>query len=70
MHAALTHYRITKQQERSLKLGEEEGDYKVKPVTEPGSGQARDPNRASRFCPGLMPSYVREEDRAPGKAAY
>jgi len=41
----LTHYRLNKQQERALKLGEQQGTYQLKPVTELGSGQARVPQK-------------------------
>ena len=41
----LTHYRLTKRHEREIRLGEEEGDYTLDPVTDVGSGQARDPKK-------------------------
>jgi len=41
----LTHYRLNKRAERRIELGEEEGDYTLKPVTDVGSGQARDPKQ-------------------------
>ena len=41
----LTHYRLTKHSEHRVSLGEEEGDYSLKPVTDLGSGQARDPKQ-------------------------
>ena len=41
----LTHYRVTKQAERRIQLGEEAGEYSLKPVTDVGSGQARDPKQ-------------------------
>ncbi len=40
---ALTHYRLTKQKEHEINLREAEGDYRIRPVSEVGSGQARDP---------------------------
>ncbi|MCG5531279.1 DEAD/DEAH box helicase family protein [Halorhodospira halochloris] len=41
----LTHYRIQKQAEHSLKLGEEQGEYALRPVSEVGSGTAREPEK-------------------------
>jgi type I restriction enzyme R subunit len=41
----LTHYRLTKRHEREIRLGEEEGDYTLDPVTVVGAGQARDPKK-------------------------
>lgn len=38
----LTHYRLTKQGKRHLRLGEETGDYGLKPPGEVGTGQPRD----------------------------
>jgi type I restriction enzyme R subunit len=40
----LTHYRITKQREHRIDLGEDHGDYRIDPP-EPGDGTARDPEK-------------------------
>ena len=41
----LTHYRIQKQAEQAVRLGEEQGAYALRPVSEAGSGQAREPEK-------------------------
>jgi len=41
----LTHYRLTKQREHRLKLGEEEGEYGLDPAGKPGGAQPRDPKQ-------------------------
>ena len=41
----LTHFRLQKQAEHALKLGEEQGDYTLRPVSEVGSGSAREPEK-------------------------
>jgi len=41
----LTHYRLTKRAEHELRLGEEEGDWGLKPITEVGSGKPHDPEK-------------------------
>jgi len=42
----LTHYRLESLEERRLRLGEGEGDYKLTPPTEVGKGQPHDPEAA------------------------
>ena len=39
----LTHYRLTKQAENRLELGDEQGEYNLSPVSSVGSGKAHDP---------------------------
>mgnify|MGYP000370787551 CR=1 FL=1 len=41
----LSHYRLNKRAEHRIQLGVEEGDYTLKPGTDVGSGQARDPKQ-------------------------
>jgi type I restriction enzyme R subunit len=38
----MTHYRVAKQREQDLRLGETEGEYKIEPLTDLGSGRAKD----------------------------
>ncbi|MDR5873440.1 type I restriction endonuclease subunit R [Vreelandella gomseomensis] len=40
---SLDSYRLTKRAEQQLNLGEKEGDYGLKPITEVGSGKPHDP---------------------------
>lgn len=42
----LTHYRLESLEERRLRLGEAEGDYKLQPPTEVGKGEPREPESA------------------------
>jgi len=42
---SLTHYRLTKQAEHKLRLGEQESDWGLKPITEVGSGKPHDPEK-------------------------
>lgn len=42
---SLTHYRLTKQAEHKLRLGEQEGDWGLKPISEVGSGKPHDPEK-------------------------
>lgn len=39
----LTHYRLNKQAEHSIRLGEEKGEYGLDPVSEVGTGKPKDP---------------------------
>lgn len=41
----LTHYRVQKQQKSSIRLGEQDGEHTLEPVSEVGSGKARDPKK-------------------------
>ena len=41
----LTHFRLNKQAEHSIRLGEQQGDYGLDPVSEVGSGKPRDPDK-------------------------
>ncbi|EWH03237.1 type I restriction enzyme subunit R domain-containing protein [Halomonas sp. BC04] len=41
----LTHYRLTKREEKRLRLEEAEGDYGLQPVSEVGSGKPFDPEK-------------------------
>ncbi|OHY98775.1 type I restriction endonuclease [Salinicola sp. MIT1003] len=41
----LTHYRLTKREEKRLRLEEAEGDYGLTPVSEVGSGKPHDPEK-------------------------
>ncbi|ERS81824.1 type I restriction endonuclease subunit R [Halomonas sp. PBN3] len=41
----LTHYRLTKREEKRLRLEEAEGDYGLNPVSEVGSGKPHDPEK-------------------------
>ncbi|EWG99934.1 type I restriction endonuclease subunit R [Halomonas sp. BC04] len=41
----LTHYRLTKREEKRLRLEETEGDYGLQPVSEVGSGKPFDPEK-------------------------
>ena len=41
----LTHYRLTKRAEQQLQLGEQQGDYGLKPVSDVGSGKPYDPEK-------------------------
>ncbi|WP_181918449.1 MULTISPECIES: type I restriction endonuclease subunit R [unclassified Wenzhouxiangella] len=41
----LTHYRLNKQNEQSIRLGEEQGEYGLDPVSEVGSGKPKDPKK-------------------------
>ena len=41
----LTHYRLKKQREYELKLGEEEGEYKIRPTDSIGTGKPHDPEK-------------------------
>ncbi|KAB7627752.1 type I restriction endonuclease subunit R [Alkalilimnicola sp. S0819] len=42
---ALTHYRLTKQREARLQLGEDAAEYQLKPTSELGSGRPHDPHK-------------------------
>jgi len=42
---ALTHYRLQKRAEHEIRLGEEAGEHTLDPVSEVGSGQAKDPKK-------------------------
>jgi type I restriction enzyme, R subunit len=42
---ALTHYRLTKRAEHELWLGEKEGEYGLKPISDVGTGKAHDPEK-------------------------
>lgn len=42
---ACTHYRLTKREEKRLRLKEAEGDYGLTPVSEVGSGKPHDPEK-------------------------
>lgn len=42
---ALSHYRITKRKEHELRLAEGDEEYGLDPITELGSGKARDPEK-------------------------
>lgn len=42
----LTHHKLKDQGNRTLGLGESEGDYKLAPMTEPGGGQVQDKQKA------------------------
>ena len=42
---ALTHYRLTKRSEQELNLGEEQGEYQLKPLSGVGSGKPHDPEK-------------------------
>ncbi len=41
----LTHYRLNKQNEQSIRLGEEQGEYGLDPVSEVGTGKPKDPKK-------------------------
>jgi type I restriction enzyme R subunit len=41
----LTHYRLNKQNEQSIRLGEEQGEYGLQPVSEVGTGKPKDPKK-------------------------
>jgi len=41
----LTHYRLTKRAEQNIRLGSEGDEHTLKPVSEVGSGQPRDPKK-------------------------
>jgi type I restriction enzyme R subunit len=41
----LTHHKLKKQGDAALVLGEAEGDYKLPPMTAPGSGQLQDKDK-------------------------
>ena len=41
----LTHYRLTKREEKRLHLEEADGDYGLKPVSDVGSGKPHDPEK-------------------------
>jgi type I restriction enzyme R subunit len=41
----LTHYRLNKQAEHSIRLGEEQGEYGLDPVSEVGTGKPKDPKK-------------------------
>ncbi|WP_163576791.1 hypothetical protein [Halomonas faecis] len=41
----LSHYRLTKREERRLRLEEAEGDYGLSPVSKVGSGKPHDPGK-------------------------
>jgi type I restriction enzyme, R subunit len=41
----LTHYRLTKREEKRLQLEEADGDYGLKPVSDVGSGKPFDPEK-------------------------
>ncbi|WP_302140996.1 type I restriction endonuclease subunit R [Halomonas alkalicola] len=41
----LTHYRLTKREEKRLQLEEADGDYGLKPVSDVGSGKPHDPEK-------------------------
>ena len=41
----LTHYRLNKRAEHQLRLGEEDGEYGLKPLTEVGTGKPHDPEK-------------------------
>ncbi|MGK7296250.1 MAG: type I restriction enzyme subunit R domain-containing protein, partial [Candidatus Wenzhouxiangella sp. M2_3B_020] len=41
----LTHYRLNKQAEHSIRLGEEQGEYGLDPMSEVGTGKPRDPKK-------------------------
>ncbi|SEL16171.1 type I restriction endonuclease subunit R [Ectothiorhodospira marina] len=41
----LTHYRLTKREEKRLRLEDSDGDYGLKPVSEVGSGKPHDPEK-------------------------
>ncbi|MFP4162221.1 MAG: UvrB domain 3-containing protein, partial [Ectothiorhodospira sp.] len=41
----LTHYRLTKHEEKRLRLEDADGDYGLKPVSEVGSGKPHDPEK-------------------------
>ncbi|CAO1661947.1 hypothetical protein [Salinicola sp. NYA28a] len=41
----LTHYRLTKREEKRLQLEEADGDYGLTPVSEVGSGKPHDPEK-------------------------
>ncbi|SEP19526.1 type I restriction endonuclease subunit R [Aquisalimonas asiatica] len=64
----LTHYRLTKQAENRLELGEAPGEYTLKPVSDVGSGKAHDPEtrRLSEIIESLneiFGSDIREDDQ-------
>jgi len=42
---SLTHYRLTKRAEHRLRLGESGEDYRLKPITDVGSGKPHDPEK-------------------------
>jgi type I restriction enzyme R subunit len=65
---ALTHYRLTKRAEHELRLGDEQGDYRIKPLTDLGSGKPHDPEkkRLSEIIDrlnGLFGTEVGDEDQ-------
>lgn len=41
----LTHYRLTKQREYELRIGDEQGDYRLKPTDAAGSGSPHEPEK-------------------------
>ena len=41
----LTHYRLTKRKEHELKLADDQGEYKLDPITGVGTGKPHDPEK-------------------------
>jgi type I restriction enzyme R subunit len=64
----LTHYVLTKREEKRLELEESEGDYGLKPITEVGSGKPFDPetqrlNEIIKRLNDLYGADVSDEDK-------